>query len=170
MRTPQEIRAAILAAIPDLLGIRYFGDEVQPSILMLPDPDLLDQGMSFPSIINGNPVKYQGVEVVIYRHRVMDKFAPLLNSDVDYRAKSWVLIKDHANIDKLTLSQINAFRSVAGLSAITQANLSEGLSLAAAKVSKLLNLYRQLPSPQAQPDQAPLLDSIIFEFDFAGYM
>jgi hypothetical protein len=38
VKTPLEIRTAILAAIPDLIGIRYFGDIVQPSILMLPDP------------------------------------------------------------------------------------------------------------------------------------
>jgi hypothetical protein len=170
VKTPLEIRAAILAAIPDLIGIRYFGDIVQPSILMLPDPALEDQGMSFPAIINGNVVKYQGVEVVVYRHRVLDTFAPMLNSEVDFRAKSWVLLKDHGNIDNFTLAQINAFRSAANLDPITEENLSEGLSLAAAKVAKLLNLYKQLPPPSTKPDQAPLLDSIIFEFDYAGYL
>ncbi len=170
MKTPLEIRTAILAAIPDLLGIRYFGATVQPSILMLPDPALEDAGLSFPSIINGSPVLYQGVEIVIYRHRVLDSFAPMLNSEVDFRAKSWVLLKDHGNIDNFTLAQINAFRSVAGLTAITEENLSEGLSLAAAKVSKLLSLYKQLPPPSTKPEQAPLLDSIIFEFDYAGYL
>jgi hypothetical protein len=170
VKTPLEIRTAILAAIPDLIGIRYFGDIVQPSILMLPDPALEDQGMSFPAIINGNVVKYQGVEVVVYRHRVLDTFTPMLNSEVDYRAKSWVLLKDHGNIDNFTLAQINAFRSAANLDPITEENLSEGLSLAAAKVAKLLNLYKQLPPPSTKPDQAPLLDSIIFEFDYAGYL
>ena len=170
MNTPIQIRTAILTAIPDLLGIRYFGATVQPSILMLPDPALEDAGVAFPAIINGNPVKYQGVEVVVYRNRVMDKFSPMLNSEVDFRAKSWVLLKDHGNLDNFTLAQINAFRSVAGLTAITEENLSEGLSLAAAKVSKLLSLYKQLPPPSTKPDQAPLLDSIIFEFDYAGYL
>jgi hypothetical protein len=170
MNTPLQIRTAILASIPDLLGIRYFGSEVQPSILMLPDSSYEDAGMAFPSIINGSPVKYQGVEIVIYRHRVMDKFSPLLNTQVDVRAKSWVLLKDHGNLDGFGLAQINAFRSVASLSAITEENLSEGLSLAAAKVSKLLSLYKQIPPPQAAPDQSPLLDSIIFEFDYAGYL
>ena len=170
MKTPLQIRTAILTAIPDLIGIRYFGGVVQPSILMLPDPDLLDEGMQFPSIIDGNVVKYQGVEVVVYRHRVLDTFAPMLNSEVDFRAKSWVLLKDHGNINNFTLAQINAFRSAANLDPITEENLSEGLSLAAAKVAKLLDLYKQLAPPSTKPDQAPLLDSIIFEFDFAGYL
>jgi hypothetical protein len=170
MKTPLEIRTAILAAIPDLLGIRYFGNVVQASILMLPDPALEDAGMSLPSIINNNVVKYQGIEVVIYRNRVMDKFSPRLNSEVDFYAKSWVLLKDHGNLDNFSLAQINAFRSAASLTAITQENLSEGLSLAAAKVSKLLDLYKQLAPPTTAPDQAPLLDSIIFEFDYAGYL
>lgn len=171
MKTPLEIRSAILAAIPDLIGIRYFGDIVQPSILMLPDPDLEDGGLTLPAIINGNVVKYQGVEVVVYRHRVLDTFTPMLNSEVDYRAKSWVLLKDHGNYqDNARLDQINAYRDVAGLDPITETNLSEGLSLAAAKVAKLLDLYKQLPPPTTKPDQAPLLDSIIFEFDYAGYL
>jgi len=170
MKTPIQLRAAILEIIPDLLGIRYFGSTVQPSILMLPDPALEDQGMAFPSIINGSPVLYQGVEVVVYRHRVLDTFTPMLNSEVDYRAKSWVLLKDHGNLDNFSLTQINAYRDVAGLDPITEANLSEGLSLAAAKVAKLLDLYKQLPPPSTKPDQAPLLDSIIFEFDYAGYL
>jgi len=137
---------------------------------MLPDPALEDGGLSFPAIINGNVVKYQGVEVVVYRHRVLDSFTPMLNSEVDYRAKSWVLLKDHGNYqDNARLDQINAYRDVAGLDPITETNLSEGLSLAAAKVAKLLDLYKQLPPPK-QIDQAPLLDSIIFEFDYAGYL
>ena len=170
MKTPIQIRSEILTAIPDLLGIRYFGSVVQPSILMLPDPDLLDGGLSFPATINGNPVMYQGVEVVVYRHRVLDSFAPMLNSEVDFRAKSWVLLKDHGNIDNFTLAQINAYRDAANLDPITEANLSEGLSLAAAKVAKLLDLYKQLPPPSTKPDQTQLLDSIIFEFDYAGYL
>ncbi len=170
MKTPLEIRTAILAAIPDLIGIRYFGDIVQPSILMLPDPALEDGGLSFPAIINGNVVKYQGVEIVVYRHRVLDSFTPMLNSEVDYRAKSWVLLKDHGNLDNFSLTQINAYRDAANLDPITETNLSEGLSLAAAKVAKLLDLYKQLPPPSTKPDQAPLLDSIIFEFDYAGYL
>ena len=170
MKTPIQIRAAILAAIPDLLGIRYFGATVQPSILMLPDPSYEDGGMSFASTINGNPVMYQGVEVVVYRNRVEDKFTPMLNSEVDFRAKSWVLLKDHGNADNFTLAQINAYRDVANLDPITESNLSEGLSLAAAKVARLLDLYKQLPPPSTKPDQAPLLDSIIFEFDYAGYL
>lgn len=170
MNTPLQIRTAILTAIPDLLGIRYFGATVQPSILMLPDPALEDAGVAFPAIINGNPVKYQGVEVIVYRNRVLDSFAPMLNSKVDFRAKSWVLLKDHGNIDNFTLAQINAFRSAASLTAITEENLEEGLSLAAAKVSKLLSLYKQLPSPTPKDDQSSLLDSIIFEFDYAGYL
>ena len=170
MKTPLQIRSEILAAIPDLLGIRYFGATVQPSILMLPDPSYEDAGVAFPAIINGSPVKYQGVEVVVYRNRVMDTFSPMLNSEVDFRAKSWVLLKDHGNIDNFTLAQINAFRSAASLSAITEENLEEGLSLAAAKISKLLSLYKQLPSPTPKDDQSSLLDSIIFEFDYAGYL
>jgi hypothetical protein len=170
VKTPLEIRTAILAAIPDLIGIRYFGDIVQPSILMLPDPALEDGGLSFPAIINGNVVKYQGVEIVVYRHRVLDSFTPMLNSEVDYRAKSWVLLKDHGNLDNFSLTQINAYRDAANLDPITETNLSEGLSLAAAKVAKLLDLYKQLPPPSTKPDQAPLLDSIIFEFDYAGYL
>ena len=170
MKTPLQIRTAILAAIPDLLGIRYFGSVVQPSILMLPDPSYEDAGVAFPATINGNPVKYQGVEVIVYRNRVEDKFTPMLNSEVDFRAKSWVLLKDHGNVDNFTLAQINAFRSAASLSAITEENLEEGLSLAAAKISKLLSLYKQLPSPTPKDDQSSLLDSIIFEFDYAGYL
>ena len=170
MKTPLQIRTAILTAIPDLVGIRYFGSVVQPSILMLPDPSYEDGGMEFPAIVNGNPVMYQGVEVVVYRHRVLDKFAPMLNDRVDFRAKSWVLLKDHGNIDNFTLAQINAFRSAANLDPITEENLSEGLSLAAVKVAKLLDLYKQLPPPSTTPEQAPLLDSIIFEFDYAGYL
>ena len=170
MKTPLQIRTAILTAIPDLVGIRYFGSVVQPSILMLPDPSYEDEGMQFPAIVNGSPVMYQGVEVVVYRHRVLDTFEPMLNSEVDFRAKSWVLLKDHGNIDNFTLAQINAFRSAANLDPITEENLSEGLSLAAAKVAKLLDLYKQLPPPSTKPDQAPLLDSIIFEFDYAGYI
>jgi hypothetical protein len=99
----------------------------------------------------------------------MDKFSPRLNSEVDFYAKSWVLLKDHGNLDNFSLTQINAYRDVAGLDPITEANLSEGLSLAAAKVAKLMDLYKQLPPPK-QIDQAPLLDSIIFEFDYAGWM
>lgn len=170
MKTPLQIRTAILAAIPDLLGIRYFDDVVQPSILMLPDPDLLDEGMTFPASINDSPVRYQGIEVVVYRHRVLDTFTPMLNSEVDFRAKSWVLLKDHGNNENFNLAQINAYRDIANLDPITEANLSEGLSLAAAKVAKLLDLYKQLPPPSTKPDQAPLLDSIIFEFDYAGYL
>ncbi len=169
MKTPLEIRTAILAAIPDLIGIRYFGDIVQPSILMLPDEDLEEGGINFPAIINGNPVKYQGIEIIIYRNIAMDEFTKMLNRQVDVRKKSWVLLKDHMNTDRLTLNQINAYRDVAGLDPITETNLSEGLSLAAAKVAKLLDLYKQLPPPK-QIDQAPLLDSIIFEFDYAGYL
>jgi hypothetical protein len=170
MKTPLEIRNAILTSIPDLVGIRYFGSIVQPSILMLPDPALEDGGLSFPAIINGSPVMYQGIEIIIYRNRTLDSFAPMLNSEVDFRAKSWVLLKDHASLDNFSLAQINALRSVAGLSAITQEGLDEGLSYAAAKVCKLLNLYKQMPPPTTKPDQAPLLDSIIFEFDYAGYL
>jgi len=170
MKTSLELRTAILAAIPDLIGIRYFGTEVQPSILMLPDPDLEDGGIAFPSIINGSTVKYQGIEVVIYRNRTLDSFTPLLNDKVDFRAKSWVLLKDHANLDNFSLAQINAFRAVAGLTAITQEMLEDGLSYAAAKVAKLLNLYKQLPSPTPKDDQSSLLDSLIFEFDYAGYL
>ncbi len=169
MKTPLEIRTAILAAIPDLIGIRYFGNIVQPSILMLPDEDLEEGGINFPAIINGNPVKYQGIEIIIYRNIAMDEFTKMLNRQVDVRKKSWVLLKDHMNTDRLTLNQINAYRDVAGLDPITETNLSEGLSLAAAKVAKLLDLYKQLPPPK-QIDQAPLLDSIIFEFDYAGYL
>jgi hypothetical protein len=170
MKTPIELRTAILAAIPDLIGVRYFGSTVQPSILMLPDPSYEDEGMQLPAIIDGNVVKYQGVEVVVYRHRVLDTFAPMLNSEVDFRAKSWVLLKDHGNLDNFSLAQINAYRDAANLDPITEANLSEGLSLAAAKVAKLLDLYKQLSPPSTKPDQAPLLDSIIFEFDYAGYI
>jgi hypothetical protein len=170
MKTPIEIRTAILAAIPDLIGIRYFETEVQPSILMLPDPDLEDGGIAFPSIINGSTVKYQGIEIVIYRNRTLDSFAPMLNDNVDFRAKSWVLLKDHGNLDNFSLTQINAFRSVAGLTAITQDMLDDGLSYAAAKVAKLLSLYKQLPSPTPKDDQSSLLDSLIFEFDYAGYL
>jgi hypothetical protein len=170
VKTPLEIRTAILAAIPDLIGIRYFGDIVQPSILMLPDEDLEEGGINFPAIINGNPVKYQGIEIIIYRNIAMDEFTKMLNRQVDVRKKSWVLLKDHMNTDRLTLNQINAYRDVAGLDPITETNLSEGLSLAAAKVAKLLDLYKQLPPPSTKPDQAPLLDSIIFEFDYAGYL
>jgi len=142
VKTPLEIRTAILAAIPDLIGIRYFGDIVQPSILMLPDEDLEEGGINFPAIINGNPVKYQGIEIIIYRNIAMDEFTKMLNRQVDVRKKSWVLLKDHMNTDRLTLNQINAYRDVAGLDPITETNLSEGLSLAAAKVAKLLDLYR----------------------------
>lgn len=170
MKTPLEIRNAILAAIPDLIGIRYFGAVVQPSILMLPDPDLEDAGMAYPSIINGSTVKYQGIEIVVYRNRTMDAFAPYLNDQVDCRFKSWVLLKDHANLDNLSLAQINAYRSVAGLSPITQAMIDDGLGYAAAAVAKLLNLYKQLPSPTPKDDQSSLLDSLIFEFDYAGWI
>ena len=169
MKTPLEIRTAILAAIPDLIGIRYFGDIVQPSILMLPDEDLEEGGINFPAIINGNPVKYQGIEIIIYRNIAMDEFTKMLNRQVDVRKKSWVLLKDHMNTDRLTLNQINAYRDVAGLDPITQDNLAEGLSEASAKVVNLLDLYKKLPAPK-EIDQAPLLDSIIFEFDYAGYL
>jgi hypothetical protein len=137
---------------------------------MLPDPDLEDGGLTLPAIIDGNVVKYQGVEVVVYRHRVLDTFAPMLNSEVDFRAKSWILLKDHGNLDNFSLTQINAYRDAAGLDPIAEQNLSEGLSLAAAKVAKLMDLYKQLAPPSTKPDQAPLLDSIIFEFDYAGWM
>jgi hypothetical protein len=170
MKTPLQIRAAILTAIPDLVGIRYFGSVVQPSILMLPDPALEEGGISFPAIINGNPVLYQGVEVIIYRHRVLDSRVAMMNRQVNVSKKSWILLKDHGNFDNFTLAQINAYRDAANLDPITEKNLSEGLSLAGDKVAKLLDLYEQLPPPSTKPDQAPLLDSIIFEFDYAGYL
>ena len=170
MKTPIQIRAAILTAIPDLIGIRYFGNVVQPSILMLPDPSYEDGGMSFAATINGNPVKYQGVEVIIYRHRVLDNRVAMMNHQVNVSKKSWILLKDHGNLDNFSLTQINAYRDAANLDPITEENLSEGLSLAGDKVAKLLDLYKQLPPPSTKPDQAPLLDSIIFEFDYAGYL
>jgi uncharacterized membrane protein len=170
MKTPLQIRTAILTAIPDLIGIRYFGSVVQPSILMLPDPDLEDGGITLPAIIDGNVVKYQGVEVIIYRHRVLDNRVAMMNRQVNVSKKSWILLKDHGNLDNFSLTQINAFRSAANLDPITEENLSEGLSLAGDKVAKLLDLYEQLPPPSTKPDQAPLLDSIIFEFDYAGYL
>ena len=170
MKTPIQIRAAILTAIPDLIGIRYFGNVVQPSILMLPDPSYEDGGITFPATINGNPVKYQGVEVIIYRHRVLDNRVAMMNRQVNVSKKSWILLKDHGNLDNFSLTQINAYRDAANLDPITEENLSEGLSLAGDKIAKLLDLYEQLPPPSTKPDQAPLLDSIIFEFDYAGYL
>jgi len=111
----------------------------------------------------------QGIEIIIYRNIAMDEFTKMLNRQVDVRKKSWVLLKDHMNTDRLTLNQINAYRDVAGLDPITQDNLAEGLSEASAKVVNLLDLYKKLPAPK-EIDQAPLLDSIIFEFDYAGYL
>jgi hypothetical protein len=144
---------------------------------MLPDDDLQDGGVNLPAIINSSPVKYQGIEIIIYRNMPMDEFKPYLNSEVAISEKSWLLLKDHKNIDRLTLNQINAYRAAAmngdvsaDLEPITESHLKEGLSLAAARVAKLLDLYKQLPPPSTKPDQAPLLDSIIFELDYAGYM
>jgi hypothetical protein len=176
MKTPIQLRTAILEAIPDLIGIRYFGSTVQPSILMLPDDDLQDGGVNLPAIINGSPVKYQGIEIIIYRNIPLDEFEPYLNGEVSVSEKSWVLLKDHKNIDRLTLDQINAYRAAAmngdvsaDLEPITQDNLKEGLSKASAKVCKLLDLYKKLPPPK-QIDQTPLLDSIIIGFDYVGWM
>lgn len=177
VKTPLQIRNEVLTAIPDLIGIRYYGTTVEPAILMLPDLSLEDGGISFPSIINGFPVKYLGVEIVFYRYRKGDEFTPYLNSQSGVNQKTWILLKDHGNIDNLTLSQINAYRasatingSSANLQPMTQMMLTEALSFASANVAKLLPLYRKVPSPDQSPDQAPLLDSIIFESDYAGYL
>jgi hypothetical protein len=178
VKTALQIRNEILTVIPDLIGIRYYGATVvEPAILMLPDRSLEDSGMTFPSIINGQPVKYIGVEVVFYRYRKGDDFTPYLNSQSGISQKTWVLLKDHGNIDNLSLSQINDYRAAAtyngasaNLQPITEEMLDEALSYASAKVAKLLSLYRKLSPPDSTPDQVPLLDGIILESEYAGYL
>jgi hypothetical protein len=151
VKTPIEIRQHVLDKIgasgANLLGTRTYGATVEPAILILPDPQYEDSGMTPPSIINGYPVTYQGIEVVIYDGIEGTEYSSLLNNEVRLDSQILILFKDWNDND------------------------SNDLNMAVLLVSKGLPYILKTLTPPSNPiDQAPLLKSIILVVGYAGYL
>lgn len=150
MKTAIELRQHVLDKIgasgANLLGTRNYGNVSQPAISILPDPQYEDGGMSPPSIINGEPVTYEGIECVIYDGIEGTEYSTLFNNQAQIDAQIMILLKDWGGDD------------------------SKDLSLAGHLVSKGIDIIRTLTPPQNPIDQAPLLKSIILVVRFAGYL
>ena len=143
MKTPIELRAHILAAIPDLIGTRTYGLPVEQAISILPDPQYQDGGMSAPEVINGFPVIYDGIEIVIYDSPDAD-ILPMLANDARINTDAWILIKDWGGDDNVKIKQ------------------------AAHRIGRGLDIKKTM-SPEGKPDQAPLLKSIILMIGYSAY-
>ena len=116
---------------------------VEPSILVLPDKDLEDGGISFPAIINGSAVAYQGIEAVIYNGYEGIKFIPYLNNQSGLDSRISIFIKDW------NTSQNN------------------DLIMAAFYVSQGIDIIDTITEPN--PDQAPVEKAIILITMYAAY-
>ena len=143
MKNSTQLRAHVLAAIPDLIGTRSYGGTTEPSISILPDPQFGDGGMSAPEVINGYPVIYEGIEIVIYDSPNAD-ILPMLANDARIDSDIWVLIKDWGGDDNVKIKQ------------------------AALRIGRGLDI-RKTMSPEGKPDQAPLLKSIILMIGYSAY-
>ncbi len=151
MKTPIELRQHVLDAIgasgANLLGTRTYGATQEPAISIIPDPQFEEGGTTFPSIIDGYPVTYQGIECVIYDGIEGNEYNALLNNEARLDSQILILLKDWNDND------------------------SSNLSLAALLVSKGLPYILKTITPPSNPiDQAPLLKSIILVVGFAGYL
>jgi hypothetical protein len=145
MKTAIELRAHILTQIGStLVGTRTYGAITEPAISIIPDPQFDDGGYSFPAIINGSPVTYQGIEAVIYNGFEGNQYSALLNNKAQLDSQIWILLKDW-NTDS-----------------------SDNLTMAALLVSKGLDIIDTRIAPN--PDQAPLMKSIILVTRYAGYI
>lgn len=117
---------------------------IQPAIGIIPDSQYDDGGMTPPSIINGSPVLYQGIEAVIYNGYEANEYTPLFAGEAELNAEIWVLLKDWNN------------------------DSNDNISMAAHLVAKGLDIVRTIINPN--PDQAPLMRSIILVTRYAGYL
>lgn len=117
---------------------------VEPAISIIPDPQFEEGGTTFPSIINGSPVQYQGIEVVIYNGHEGNEYSGLLNNQARLDSEIWVLLKDW-NTDN-----------------------TENLTMAGLLITKGLYIIRTVVNPN--PDPAPLIKSIILVIGYAGYI
>jgi hypothetical protein len=117
---------------------------VEAAVSIIPDPQFDEGGFSFPSIVNGSPVTYQGIEAVIYNGYEGNQYSALLNSEARLDSEIWILLKDW-NTDS-----------------------SDDLTMAALYVSQGLYILETKTPPN--PDNAPLVKSIILVIGFAGYL
>ena len=147
MKTAKELRTHVINAIGStLLGTRSYGAIVEPAISIIPDPQFADGGFTFPSIINGNPVVNNGIEVVIYDGYEGNDYSAIMNNGARLDSEISILIKDWNDSDN---------------SKITQAALL---------ISKGLYIVRTIKPPSTNIDQAPLLRSIVLVVGYSGYL
>jgi hypothetical protein len=147
MKNAIELRAHIITKIgssgANLLGTRSYGDTIEQSILILPDNNLEDGGVNFPAIIDGSPVTYQGIEVIIYDSYERIKYLPLLNLQAQLNAPILIWIKDWNTSE------------------------SSNLKMAGFYISQGLNVIDTITDPN--PDQAPIQKAIILVVNYAAY-
>ena len=117
---------------------------VEAAVSIIPDSQFEEGGFSFPSIINGSPVQYQGIEAVIYNGYEGNEYSALLNSEARLDSELWILLKDW-NTDS-----------------------SDNLTMAGLLIAKGLYIIRTVVNPN--PDPAPLVKSLILVIGYAGYL
>lgn len=149
MKDSTQLRQHVIDAIGAThLGTRNYGTVSEPSILVLPDPDLGGNGLDFPATIGGNTVTYSGIEVIIYESFEGNQFTPMFLGQSMMDSEIWILVKAH---DLLANDIFN-----------------ESVHL----ISKGLDVKKTLTptgSNIENVDQIPLLKSQILVISYAGY-
>ena len=143
MKDPIQLRAHVLAAIPDLIGTRSYGSTTEQAISIIPDPQYSDGGMSAPDVIDGYPVIYAGIEIVIYDSPSAN-ISPMLANEAKLDNDTWILIKDWGTSENNKIVE------------------------AAHRIGKGLDV-KETMLPEGKPDQAPLLKSIILLISYSAY-
>lgn len=156
MKNPTQLRQHVIDAIGStLLGKRNYGTISEPSILVLPDPDLGGNGFDFPSKIDGNIVTYEGIEVIIYESYEGNQFTPMLAGESQLDSEIWVLVKAHNVISNETFTDAIQL-------------ISKGLWIKDTRTP--LNPVGNSSEVRIdQVDQMPQLKSQILTVGFAGY-
>ncbi len=154
MKTAVELRQHVIDAIgpngANLLGTRSYGAIIEPAITVVPDPQYEESGLAFPSIVNGNPVTYQGIEVVVYDSYEGNQYTPMLANESRLDKQIWILIKAH------DLVANTSFEEAVHL-------ISKGLYVIGTRTP--VNTF----GGSGDIDQIPLLKVQILEIGFAGY-
>lgn len=154
LKTAVELRQHVINAIgssgANLLGTRSYGGVVEPAITVVPDPQYEESGLAFPSIVNGNPVTYQGIEIVIYDGYEANQYTPMLASESRLDKQIWILIKAH------DLVANTLFEEAVHL-------ISKGLFVVGTRTP--VSAF----GGSGDVDQIPLLKVQILEIGFAGY-
>ena len=153
LKTPVQIRQHVIdtigASAANLLGTRTYGATVEPAITIVPDPQYEESGLSFPSIVNGYPVTYQGIEVVIYDGYEANQYTPMFANQSRLDKQIWILIKSH------DLVANTVFEEAAHL-------ISKGLYIVSTRTP--VDTFGG-----GNVDQIPVLKVQILEVGFAGY-